>query len=59
MEGIISFAHTMGHSVVAEGIEDQNMEEMVKNMKADFGQGYMYAKPISDQEIIRLIVNEI
>ncbi len=47
MEGIVGFAHKIGTVVVAEGIEDMDMEEMVYAMNADFGQGYLYGKPMT------------
>jgi len=51
MKGIVRFAHTMGYKVVAEGIEDKAMEKMVIDMNADYGQGYMYARPMSEEDI--------
>lgn len=58
MEGIVGFAHKIGNSVVAEGIEDIDMEEMVLAMNADFGQGYWYGKPMSDQDFINVLSDQ-
>lgn len=55
MKGIVNFAHTMGYLVIAEGIEEKEMETMVVEMKADFGQGYMYARPMLKEDILILL----
>ncbi len=58
MKGIVDFAHTLNYKVVAEGIEDEEMEGMIIEMEADFGQGYMYAKPCTEDKIIEIIDKE-
>lgn len=52
MKGIVEFAHTMLYKVVAEGIEDEHMEAMVEEMNSDFAQGYKYAKPLYEEQLI-------
>lgn len=32
-------------SIVAEGIETQAQHELLREMKCDVGQGYLYSKP--------------
>jgi len=55
IRGIVEFAHAIGLKVVAEGIEDVYMEEMMQKMTIDFAQGYLYSKPISKSHIIEFI----
>lgn len=55
LKGIVNFAHTMGYLVIAEGIEEKEMEDMVLAMEADFGQGYMYARPMLEEDIYILL----
>ena len=55
MKGIVQFAHIICCIVVAEGVEDDNMERMVNEMEADLGQGYKYAKPMSEEAIEALL----
>jgi len=52
IQGIVEFAHTIHLSVVAEGIEDTFMEQMVGEMKVDLYQGYLYSMPLSESDII-------
>lgn len=42
----IELAHSMGLKVVAEGIEDMDTLELLKEMGCDYGQGYFMAKPM-------------
>lgn len=55
LKGIVEFAHTMYYKVVAEGIENKEMEAMVDLMHADFVQGYMYDKPLYAEQLIERI----
>lgn len=43
---IIQMAHNLEMDVVAEGIEDQEQVEMLKNMGCDLIQGYVYSRPL-------------
>lgn len=42
----INLAHSMGLKVVAEGIEDQETMDSLKELGCDFGQGYHIARPV-------------
>ena len=44
-EAIIDMAHRLRIKVVAEGIETQAQERLLKQFKCDYGQGYLFAKP--------------
>jgi EAL domain-containing protein (putative c-di-GMP-specific phosphodiesterase class I) len=43
---IIDMGHGMGHKVTAEGIEDQEILDHLKNMGCDIAQGYYLGKPM-------------
>lgn len=47
VEYIISMSKKMGMKVVAEGVETELQLEMLKKKKCDFGQGYLFEKPLS------------
>ena len=49
---IMGLAHGLGLKVVAEGIEDQNTADMVKEWRCEFMQGYFFAKPKPAPEIL-------
>ena len=47
---IIGLAHNLGLSVVAEGIETERQRDMLAALKCEYGQGYLFSKPISEAE---------
>ncbi|TNC82195.1 MAG: hypothetical protein C9356_04050 [Oleiphilus sp.] len=50
-ETILRLGHSLGLSVVAEGIETQFQADWLKSNQCDFGQGYLFAKPLSAVEL--------
>jgi diguanylate cyclase (GGDEF)-like protein/PAS domain S-box-containing protein len=50
VQSIIYLAHNMGLRVVAEGVEDQNVWEMLNAGGCDIAQGYHLQKPMSVQD---------
>lgn len=55
VKGIIDMVHALGIEVVAEGVENHQMAELLQDMNCDQVQGYHYCKPISDSDFIELI----
>lgn len=49
---IISMAHKMGHCVIAEGVEDINQLEYLRNNGCDKVQGYLISKPLDEEDAI-------
>lgn len=45
-EAIIAMAHKLGIKVVAEGIETEGQRRCLKDIGCDFGQGYLFSKPL-------------
>ncbi len=57
IRAIISIAQTMNMSVVAEGIETTQQLNQLKNLGCDFGQGYLFSKPVEAQRATELIAS--
>ncbi|GAA4457715.1 bifunctional diguanylate cyclase/phosphodiesterase [Novipirellula rosea] len=60
IHAIITLAHNLDTKVIAEGIETTRQLQQLRDLKCDFGQGYLYSKPepIEDlQELLSAIVN--
>ena len=55
VEAVISLAHGLRISVVAEGIETEEQFEMLRGMGCDVGQGYLFARPMPAAEAGRLL----
>jgi EAL domain-containing protein (putative c-di-GMP-specific phosphodiesterase class I) len=47
VETIITLAKKLGKSIVAEGIEKEEHKELLKSLSCDYGQGYLYSKPLN------------
>lgn len=54
-EAIIVMAHTLNLEVIAEGIETQEQSDLLIAAGCDFGQGYLYSKPVSTDEFETLL----
>ncbi|WP_201218657.1 EAL domain-containing protein [Halochromatium roseum] len=46
LAGMIAMAHSIGKTVVAEGIETQAQLEILRDLGCDWGQGYLWSKPV-------------
>lgn len=55
---IITMAHALGMKVVAEGIEDEQQLKMLADYNCDIGQGYLFSKPVSKNEMLLLVETE-
>lgn len=50
LQMIGTLSKELGHEVVAEGIEDTDHIEMLRDMDFSFAQGFYYSKPVSCEE---------
>jgi EAL domain-containing protein (putative c-di-GMP-specific phosphodiesterase class I) len=51
-EGLIQISRKLGIKVVAEGIETQEQIELLKNIQCDYGQGYLFCKPLDTKAFL-------
>ncbi len=52
---IISLAKNLDLGVIAEGIETIEQSDYLKSLECNFGQGYLYSKPVEAREAEQLI----
>ncbi len=57
VQAIIELAHNMGFKVVAEGIENEDILNVLLKMDCDYGQGYYYEKPMTKENLITWLSN--
>jgi diguanylate cyclase (GGDEF)-like protein/PAS domain S-box-containing protein len=55
-EAIIVMAHKLGIKVIAEGIETQEQCDLLIAAGCDYGQGYLFSRPVSADEFEKLLV---
>jgi diguanylate cyclase (GGDEF)-like protein/PAS domain S-box-containing protein len=46
VKGIVAIAHTLGMSVIAEGVETDEQCQLLTEIGCEYGQGYLMAKPL-------------
>jgi EAL domain-containing protein (putative c-di-GMP-specific phosphodiesterase class I) len=49
----IQLVHSLGHVVVAEGVEDQATIDALLAMGCDYAQGFFIGRPIPAEDILR------
>ena len=55
VRSIVTMAESLSIEVLAEGVETKEQEEVLTNLGCEFGQGYLYSKPISAKEMDNII----
>ena len=54
-EAITVMAHKLGCTVVAEGVEKEGQSQLLQKAGCDFGQGYLFSKPLPADEFVELL----
>jgi len=54
-EAILAMARTLGIRTVAEGIETETQWQAVRDRNCDFGQGFLFGRPLSKVEFLDFI----
>ena len=50
VKAIIQLAHSLGLKVIAEGVEHANQHELLHGMQCEYGQGYLFSRPVPGPE---------
>ena len=56
---IIALGHNLGMNVVAEGIETESQAQRLQALQCEYGQGYLFAKPLPTQAAEDLLKHPI
>ncbi len=59
VEAIISLAHVLKYEVIAEGVEEQEQLDTLKNIGCDYIQGFLWGRPLPMEEAEALVLNEL
>jgi EAL domain-containing protein (putative c-di-GMP-specific phosphodiesterase class I) len=55
IHSLVQLGKSLGLDTVAEGIEEQQQLEQLRDEQCDTGQGFLYAKPLSPQELMAFL----
>jgi diguanylate cyclase (GGDEF)-like protein/PAS domain S-box-containing protein len=55
LEAIVTLAHQLGMEVVAEGIQTAGQVKKIRSLGCEYGQGYLFSKPLPSDDIEDLI----
>ena len=58
-EAIIVMAHKLGIKVIAEGVETEGQCKILLSAGCDYGQGYLFSKPILPHDFEQLLLKDI
>ncbi len=57
VRSIISLGKNMNMAIIAEGVEELDEAILLKSMGCDYAQGYYFARPVSEEDVIKDISN--
>jgi len=52
---MISLAHSMNLRVVAEGVDDEGQSRLLRLLRCDELQGFLFSRPVPAEEIVALL----
>ena len=55
IRAIVNMAHSLRLQVVAEGIETDRQRDLLYSLQCDYGQGYLYSRPVPTEEAENLL----
>ena len=48
-------AHRMDYHTIAEGVEEVNQLQVLRELECDYVQGYYYSKPLPDDKFLEYV----
>jgi EAL domain-containing protein (putative c-di-GMP-specific phosphodiesterase class I) len=55
VRGIVEMGHSLRLKIVTEGIEEPGEAELLRDLRSDFGQGFLFARPMEAESIEALL----
>lgn len=59
VQGLVGYCHDIGALSVAEGIENQTCVDFAVSLGFDFGQGYLWSKPVPESKAMKADRDEL
>ena len=54
---ICTLANNLGMDVVAEGLETREQLELLRSLKCEYGQGYLFSRPVCAEDATAMVSN--
>ncbi|HWY72190.1 MAG TPA: EAL domain-containing protein, partial [Burkholderiaceae bacterium] len=54
-QAIVSLAHVLGKSVVAEGVETAGQLDLLREWQCDLIQGYYFSRPLTPERLVEFL----
>ena len=58
IHAIISMGHVMGMEITGEGIETSAQLDRLRDLGCDYGQGYLFSRPVPPEKAIEFILTD-
>ncbi|MGN6694527.1 MAG: putative bifunctional diguanylate cyclase/phosphodiesterase, partial [Aquihabitans sp.] len=58
VDAVLAIAEALGHQTTAEGVETTAQLDYLRRGRCDFGQGYLFSKPLPFDEFARLLESD-
>ena len=58
VDAVLAIADALGHQTTAEGVETTAQLDYLRRGRCDFGQGYLFSKPLPLDEFARLLASD-
>lgn len=59
LSGVIALAKTLGMKVIAEGVETHQEVALLRELKCDVIQGFIYARPMTGTDFVAFVKNAL
>jgi EAL domain-containing protein (putative c-di-GMP-specific phosphodiesterase class I) len=59
IQTIITLGQALGMNVVAEGIETPEQLDTLRDLQCEYGQGYLFSKPVDSSQASKLITGAV
>lgn len=59
VSGLVTIGQQLGLSVLAEGIETLEQDQLVYSLGCDKAQGYFYGRPLEEREAKKIVLNHV
>lgn len=59
LKASMNMIHDMGMKIIVEGVENEEMVDLLKQTSCDYMQGYFYSKPVKKEDFVSFLRNSI